>query len=246
MELLSTFYYQQENNRISLLLQQYHYRKVNVLFSCICSGRGELAERAARYMTEQLLRWFRSLPLSKICRRKGKELAGIGEDLRKVIWRTDRELESSRMMAGRDKIDLTGIFCLQDRCLMLHRGTGHICLINKAFGRVHIHSVYEDMCGSKHLNHKIQEQDISAENTELGNKNSLSIDMEEAFLESDIVLLLASASFWMGVTEEMIKDGLSAEAVGTEEQMERHLKEIGREAERCGGENMGAVLLRTC
>lgn len=242
MELLSTFYYQQGNNKISLLLQQYHYRKVNVLFSCICNGRGQMAERAARYMAGQLLQWFRALPLNKICRGKGKELAGIGEGLRKAIRRADRELENSGVAAGRDKVELTGIFCLRDRCLTFRRGTGHICLINKAFGQVHIRPVYEEECVGELFNNNIGEGELFIGNVEIKDKNNY---IEEWVLESDIVLLLSSESFWKEVTEEMIKDGLSAEAVGTEEQMDRHLKEIGREAQRRGGENMGAVLLRT-
>ena len=43
----------------------------------------------------------------------------------------------------------------------------------------------------------------------------------------------------------MIKDGLAVREVVTEEQMDRHMRELGKEGERLGGVDMGAVLLRT-
>lgn len=225
MELLSACYYQQGKNEVSLLLQKYRYRQVQILFTCICAGTGTNAGRAGGYMSEQILQWFRELHFKKVFRNPVKSMDRLEESLYEVIQRTDGELENSHIMGKDKKVDLAGIFCIENRYVMLCRGAGRICLVNTAFGRVHIQHM--------HIRHMHMEGKEGA------------MVMEQGILQPDIAVLFSMESFYQYVTEEMIRDGLAVREVVTEEQMDRHMRELGKEGERLGGVDMGAVLLRT-
>ena len=69
--------------------------------------------------------------------------------------------------------------------------------------------------------------------------------MEKFFLEPDVGLLLATDSLCDCVSETMMGEILSVREVVSQEQMDRHLRELCREGERKGGVGMGAVFIRT-
>ena len=138
MELLSACYYQRGRNDASLLLQKIRYRQVQILFTCICAGTGNGAGRAGSYMAEQILHWFRNLDIKDIFRKPEKGLMRLEESLCKAVYRTDGELEYSGMMGEERKVNVVGMFCIENRYVMFRRGAGHVCLVNTAFGRVHI------------------------------------------------------------------------------------------------------------
>lgn len=219
MELLSACYYQQGRNGISLLLQKFRYRQVQILFTCICAGNGSSADREGSYMAEKILHWFRNLDFKYIMRKPEKGLMRLEESLYKAVYRTDGELEYSGMAGENRKVDVAGIFCIENRYVMFRRGAGHVCLVNTAFGRVHI----RHMC-------RMEDR----------------ISIEQGVMQPDIVMLFSMDVFCRYVTDKMIEDGLAVGEVVTEEQMSRHIRELGKEGERFGGTNMGAVLLRTC
>ncbi len=227
MELLSACYYQQGGNNVSLLLQKYRYRQVQILFTCICAGTGKSAGRAGGYMSEQMLQWFRKLYFKELFRNPEKSMNRLEEGLWEVIRRTDGELEHSKIMEEKRKVDLAGIFCIENRYVMLWRGAGRVCLVNTAFGRVHIQHISRDSRDKE------------------GRDREGTMVMEQGILQPDIAVLFSMESFYQYVTEEMIRDGLAVREVVTEEQMYRHIRELGKEGERLGGVDMGAVLLRT-
>jgi len=221
MEFLSACYLQQGKNALSLLLQQYRCGRTQMLFTCVCIGRGENAGRAGGYMTEQLLQWFRELPFKKLYKSREKGMERLAEYICEVVGRVDLELENSRITPGGQRVDYAGMICLGERYLMLCRGTGRIYLINTAFGRCHVGCFTGEGQGG-------------------------GMFLEQGILQQDIGLLFTSEAFCGCITEEMIREGLAVGEVTTGGQMGRHLKELAGEAERRGGADMGAVFLRTC
>ena len=243
MHFLSADYWQQSRNgnESALLLQQYVCEGVCVHFSCVCRGQ-DGDERAGGYVTEQLLQWFRGLSLKKLARKPEKALGEAQAGLRRVILRADDELATAgavgtglkgdgyvrtkpaaagaagiRIIAA-GKTALAGIFCVGEEFFYFCRGEQRIYFINTGFGRAHIRR-------------------LGTEDEEFF--------VQRGALQPDFGLLFAVGSFWEYVTEEMIKEGLFVQEVVTEEQMRKHLNELGKEACRRGGKDMAAVFVRT-
>ncbi len=219
MDILSTCYCRQGKQGVSLLLQQYRYKGVRIIFACIFMGMGENMGRAGGYMAEQTLQWFRGLNLKKLARGKEKYMERLGKSLQQVILDTDRVLDDSGIMSQGVKVNLAGMVCVENRILMLQRGAGRICLINRAFGRTHM----------RYLRREEDEPTI----------------VERGILQPNVGILLSMNSFYDYITEKMVANGLDIREVVSEEQMYRHLQELGREAERLGGKEIGLILLRT-
>lgn len=218
MQFLSAFYWQQARNENAsgLLLQQYVCAGVCVHFSCVCRGR-DGDDRAGGYMTERFLWWFRGLSLRRLTSKPEKALEEAEEGLSRLILRADDELAAAGP-AGTGKTTLAGIFCVGEEFFFFCRGEQRIYLINTGFGRAHIGR-------------------LGVESGELF--------FQRGILQPDIGLLFAVAPFWEHITEQMIKEGLSVWEVMTEEQMRKHLNELGEEAQRQGGKDMAAVFVRT-
>ena len=68
--------------------------------------------------------------------------------------------------------------------------------------------------------------------------------MEWGQLQPGTGLLLGTKDFCRELPETVLKEALWVRETERQEQVERHLRELGREAERRGGGNLGAVLVR--
>lgn len=132
----------------------------------------------------------------------------------------DRELEEGGLTTEEGQAALAGILCVEEVCFILSRKMPAVGLINTAFGRPCL----------RRLGREEREGKLS---------------VEQGSLEPDIALLLATQGFWGSVPEPVIKESLCIGEIRTEEQTEKHLAELGREAERRGGSGIGAVLVRT-
>lgn len=228
MQFLAAYYWQQtcNGNASGLLQQQYVCRGVRVHFSCVCGGRSGDG-MAGSYMTEQILCWFRGLSLKRLTRKPEKALGEAQEGLSRTIQRVDRELASAggvrsgtagTSLTGAGKTALAGILCVGEEFFCFCRGEQRIYLINTGFGRAHM-------------------KRLGTESEELF--------VQRGILQPDIGLLFAVGSLWKYVTEQMIKEGLSVREVLMEEQVRKHLNELGEEAQRQGGKDMAAVFIRT-
>ncbi len=233
MQFLSADYWQQtrNGNASALLLQQYVCEGVRIHFSCVCRGQSG-DERAGGYMTERFLQWFRGLSLKRLTRKPEKALGEAQAGLRRVILRAGDEPAAAGSagaepagtrsagtgLSGAGKAALAGIFCVGEDFFYFCRGEQKIYFINTGFGRAHIRRL----------------------GTEGGG-----LFFQRGILQPDIGLLFAVGSFWEHVTEQMIREGLFVREVVTEEQMRKHLNELGEEAQRQGGKDMAAVFVRT-
>ncbi len=221
MKFLSASYFRRGKNSTSLLLQQYRYKQAQMIFACLCAGKGKDGDRAGGYMAEQLLQWFRGMHVKKLFKNQDKSMIRLTADLYGVIRRLDRELEDSGMAQRDEETSIAGMICLEDRYMALHRGEGCIRLINTAFGRGHIQNI-------------------------IGKPEEGGLCIEQGMLQPGIGLLLAMKVFYACIGNNRIMEGLALDEAVTEEQMDRHLRELAKEGERQGNADMSAILLRTC
>lgn len=217
MKFYTSCYWQQARNASALLLQQYVCQGTPVHFACVCDGK-EGDARAGGYMTEQLLQWFRKLSLRRLTRKTEKALGEAAAGLERTVLRADDELAEAGITEQGQRVSLGGIFCVGESFFLYYRGEQKIYLINTGFGRVHV--------------------------KRLGTESE-AFCVEMGSLQPDIGLIFATTSFWERITEQMIKEALFVREVVTEEQMQKHLNELGEEAQRREGRDMAALFIRT-
>lgn len=217
MDFFTSCYWQQGRNVSALLLQQYVCQGRSVYFACVCDGKEE-DPRAGGYMTEQLLRWFRSLRLRRLAKKTEKGLEEAAAGLERTVLQADEELAEAGITESGQSVSLGGIFCVEEQFFLYYRGERKIYFINTGFGRTQ----------GKWLMGKSED-----------------LRMERGVLQPDVGLLFATDSFWKCIAEQTVKEGLFVREVAEEEQMQRHLNELGEEAVRLGGRNVAAVFVRT-
>lgn len=217
MEFSAVFYRQPDREAVSLLLQQYQYRRGQIVFALLCedlTGGG-----AGSYMTERCLGWFRKLNLKKLLKNREKYTELLWEELARVIGETDRELQNGKKTEKKD-LHFASVFCAEDIYIMLRRGTSAVYAMNTALGKACLRRLE-------------------------GGRNRQELYGEQGRLEPDIELLLATEGFYGVLEETVIKEGLFVREIPDEKQMGKRLGELGKESERLGGVNAGAILIRT-
>ena len=241
MRFLTACYWHQtrdgDGNGSGLLLQQYVCRGVCIHFSCVCRGQGG-DDRAGGYMTEQLLSWFRGLSLKKLVKRRERALERAEAGLRRAILQTDDELAAGGVVG---KTAFSGIFCVGEEFFLFSRGEQRSYLINTGFGRVHIKRLGIKGAGAD----ETESERYGIKQTKRHAETAGGVYVQRGVLQPDVGLLFASAPFWEHITEQMLREGLSVREVVTEEQMRKHLNELGAEARRQGAGNLAAVFVRT-
>lgn len=218
MRFFSACYWRQERdgNASALLQQQYACQGARIHFSCVCKGQ-EGDGGAGGYMAEQLFRWFRGLSLKRLARRTGKALEGAEAGLRRAILRADGELAHA-LLAASGKVSLAGIFCVGEEFFLFCRGRQRIYFFNTGLGGAHIRRLGEE--GGE-------------------------LFWQRGVLQPDVGLLLAAEPFCEHISERMLREALSVRETVTQEQLGKHLNELGEEARRRGGRDMAAVYVRT-
>lgn len=219
-DFITSIYWQREHNDSALLLQHYRYKGVPLCFACICAGEGEAKGRAGAYLTGQLLLWFRALPLRRLAGNPEERLPGLETRLAERIERSKKELER-RGLLQHGRMDYSGILCAGEHFLLFREGSCQICLLSRCFDRGHFG--------------RIGEWRISE-----GGRF-----VQQGILQQGIGLLLATESFCSKLRDRELEECLHVVTVGTREQADRHLQELGLRAEEQGGRHMGAVFLLT-
>ena len=168
-------------------------------------------------MAEQLFRWFRGLSLKRLAGKTGKALEGAEAGLRRAILRADGELAHA-LLAASGKVPLAGIFCVGEEFFLFCRGRQRIYFFNTGLGGAHIRRLGEE--GGE-------------------------LFWQRGVLQPDVGLLLAAEPFCEHISERMLREALSVRETVTQEQLGKHLNELGEEARRRGGRDMAAVYVRT-
>lgn len=217
---ITSVYWQREQNDSALLLQHYRYKGVPLCFACICAGEGEAKGRAGAYLTAQLLSWFRALPLRRLAGNPEERMPGLETKLAERIERSKKELRR-RGLLEEEGLDFTGILCAGEYFLLFQEGSCQICLLNRCFDKGHFGRIGE------------------------GRIPEGSSIFQQGILQRGIGLLLATESFCSKLRDQELEECLHVKTVGTREQADRHLLELGLRAQEQGGRHMAAVFLLT-
>ena len=223
MQLQTTFYFQPATNHSALLLQHYTIDAVPLCFACICPAEDPIRGRAAAYLTEQLLHWFRDLPWRKLPQTPEKHLLRAETKLHKLVGRSMKELTSSNLLPPKEQLPFAGIFCIDKRFLLFCQGSPQIYLLNRNFGRGALQCINDNLAFS---------DDGSAA-------------FQHGILQTDIVLLLATDTFCSNVDRQELRDCLHVKEVQAKDRAHRHLQELGHRSEARGSCHMCAILLQT-
>lgn len=221
MHIFTSHYYQQGRNYSTLLLQQYQYRHMPIGLICLCYGENESQGKAGAYFTSRLLQWFRGQSLGRLVKSPENRLLILQDQLRELVECTDAELKNCSLSSEEKNMDLVGILCVGEDFLLFFRGHQKIYLLNRCFGHGHIRCFSEET-----------EKDIGC-----------ALVLRQGILQQDVGILLAAESFCGHMTEQELKECLHVETVLSEEQAERHLRELAERGERQAGRNMAAALL---
>lgn len=262
MDFFAACYRQQGEESASVLLQQYQYRQMEVVFACVCGAdRGG----AGSYMTERLLAWFRGLDLGRLARSRERQADRVQAKLAEAIEEIDRELLERRLSgkgvwSGKGEPEkalpegeLSGKELPRKELLweeLSEKGQMEKRQLEKEKVGLAVFLCIEDI----YIIFRRGRTGICLINTTFGRvclrrigtrAEKSGMAMELGRLQADVGLLLGTESFYRHIADSMIREGLSVREIYTEKQMERHLAELAGEAERRGGAGMGAILLRT-
>lgn len=223
MQLQTTSYFQPATNHSALLLQHYTIDTIPLCFACVCPAEDSARGRAAAYLTEQFLHWFRNLPWRKLPKDPEKHLLRAEIKLQRLIERTMKELTSSNFLSPKEQFSFAGIFCIDKHFLLFCQGTPQIYLLNRNLGRGALQCISDNLSSSA----------------------DALVTFHHGLLQVDIGLLLATDTFCASVDRQELKDCLYVKEVQTEDRARRHLQELGRRSEAQGNCHMGAILIQT-
>lgn len=133
MELMSG-YYRQNDDSLSLLLQQYVCGGVPICLGCICGGEKREAGIRGGSITGWLLKGFRRMHLCKVVRKPDTFLKKLERNL-KIYW--------EEYCASQD-FWTAGIMCIGSDFLLFYRGAVRLFLCNTYFGHPSLQLIGEN------------------------------------------------------------------------------------------------------
>lgn len=223
MTLQSTSYFQSTQNHSALLLQHYQISSIPLCLACICDAKDPAQGKAAAYLTEQLLCWFRDLPWKKLTRNPEKHLPRIEQQLYDHLSNIAEELTTAHLLSSNAHLSIAGILVIDEHFLLFLKGTSQIYLLNRSFNRGAIQCVSD----------------------EIWKQPQARIVFRQGLLQPDVGLLLATESFCSCADKRELQECLYVKDMQSADRAQRHLHELGRRSEVRGGRNMGAVLIQT-
>lgn len=223
MNFITATYWQSARNNSTLLLQQYQYKHTPLCLITLCDGQNEDQGKAGAYLTGQLLQWFRGLPFSRLIRDPDRSLSTLETQLENLLSQLRNDLISCGLLSLMQALPLSGIFCFDDMFLIFGKRNHPIYLLNKGFGQSRIQNLYSEL---------ISEQDSSD-----------SLVLRQGILQQDVGILFVTETLCGQLTEQEIQECMYVEEIHTEDQVNRHLQELGSRAEGLGGRNMAAAFL---
>lgn len=217
MNFITSYYWQKEGgckNTTALLLQQVLCKKgeFGIVFACVCAGKTVCEEAGIlnAYITEQLQNWFYEKELMNSNGKKKRRLDLLSEELKVLLFRLDKELHY------KDKINICGFLCVDERVLLFGRGTVRLWMLNKRFGRGNIKCL-------------------------LDKQEELSLQIVR--IQKNVGLFIATDDLYNRFDQNNIADGLNMWGIVSQKKADKHISELCIAAEKSGGNNVGAILL---
>lgn len=225
MNLITAVYWQAFQNHSALLLQQCQYKFIPICLFVLCPGQNESQGMAGAYLTGQLLQWFRRQPFKRLARNPDKYFSSLEENLEHFLGQLSGDLISGGLAPHMQSIPISGIFSVDDHFLLFSNGGQKIFSLNKNLGHGHVQCLTDS---------------IENEKTTAG-----SLKIRQGILQRKVGILFITDTFSQQLTEQDIRECLYVDELCGEEQMQRHLQELGRRGEALGGRDMAAGMLLT-
>lgn len=225
MNLSTAVYWQNLRNHSALLLQQYQYKGIPICLFVLCPGQNESQGKAGAYLTGQLLQWFRGQSFKRLVRNPDNYFPSLEENLEHFLGRLNGDLISGGLALHSQSTPISGIFCVDDHFLLFSCGGQKIYFLNKNLGHGHVQCLTDSMENKK---------------TAAG-----SLNIRQGILQRKVGLLFATDTFCRRLKEQDIRECLYVDELCGEDQMQRHLRELGRRGETLGGRDMAAGMLLT-
>ncbi len=227
MGFLTASYWQAVPNYSSLLLQHYSFKGTPLCLMLLCGGEGEPQGRAGAYLTGQALCWFRDLMsrgrlLRRLLRRTEDGMDVVRAEIGGLLDRLQGEIISYGLLDS--PLTYSGIFCCDDRFLLMSGGNGKIFIINR---------------GNRGGTVKCLAADRDWDN------ENAPFEMKYGVLQSGVGILLSTDTFAELANKDEIADCLPVWELHSPERLKRRLGELGLMAQERGGKNMAAGLLVT-
>ena len=204
-------------NPISVVLQQVSTHKKETLLACVCEGFGEEKEGAtwSGYFTERLVEWFHGTYLKKLLEKGGE--TEITKALKEEVERTLEELRRYAKKKGELQIQYSGILIRNNQCWILGSGSKGLYLFNRRYNKEQAKPII------------IPEGSV----------------VWEGRVQKNIGILLCSDSLRKVYAGLELSEVLFREKKCDEAGVEKRLKELWREGQIRGIENVGAVYICT-
>jgi len=221
MNYQTAYYWHREETTVSLGLQHLIYRRESlpVLFACICTGD------FGDYFAQQLTNWFRRKG-RELCRKgKCRGMENVEKDLRIVLKRINAEIERNITLRKRvvfEKTAVSGFLGVENRFVIVNRGSNKFYLLNNRFERSNCSSLFNEEMG------KDEFQLIQGE------------------MEHGVGILMATEPFCRQISEQQLCECLTMKEITGKQSIRRHMKELGDENYRRGERDLGAIVIATC
>lgn len=134
MELFSGYYRRQEDNSVSLLLEQYVYRGLPVCLGCICAGAGSVGSRRGAEFVARLRDRFRESDLRRAVRQPEKWMMERGREL---------EREAVEATGSPEEVSFAGFLCIGESFLLFYRGCYGAYLCNTGLAGSAVKPIFE-------------------------------------------------------------------------------------------------------
>ncbi|MDR2044361.1 MAG: hypothetical protein LBQ15_08355 [Clostridium sp.] len=243
----------------AVVLQQIRQGKEQLLFACVCEGKGENAVSGAfcSYLSEQLVEWFyqRGLHWYQLHDRlkpwHGSGSSWIREstdtrmkrELKHRIGRILGELSDYSAKTGdRADVSMAGMLVAGKRFWLAQTGDARAYLINSRFQRPHIRRISD---GDALPDSPRISQDVPAEISQDVSMESLKdvpapagtltdvpaeVSVVSGRLQPGIGVLLCTQGFCSPLPETEISQSLAVPEITAESQLSRRLRELHRES----------------
>ena len=115
-------------------------------------------------------------------------------------------------------LSVTGVICVGNAFVLFGQGIQRIGLLNTGFGRAHCKYVEKE--GEAYI--------------------------VVGSMQKGVGILLATESFYLYLSDEELTECLAVKDLQTAQRVQRHMDELGQEASRQGGQQLGALLVVSC
>lgn len=219
---------EEEENAVSLMLQQVRVAKKAVLFGCVCGMEKNISGR----FSEALVEWFhreglemleRKCSLAELEKSLEKEVNEVVEEIRQ--YRHKKQVEA--------RLEYVGILLVEQWFCLFGSGNMQVFLMNRRFNRKHLRCVV-----GEHDRPNIGHQRTFGEKEEQNGKPF----WQSGEVQRKVGVLLCTPGFLEGMEREAVAEILMPEGELKEERMQKRLQELWEVTKKTAGSTAAVYL----